>query len=140
MTSTRVPLIAYAVNATLLLCHEIDSAHWEEWTLFQLPGGSEGFVAVHIVLIGVVLWGLILVDRGHAWWRWFSLLLGLAGVTGGCLHFYFLLAGDARFSSSFSMGLIAAFLVTSLAQIAVTLLWWKARAKKGSELLSPSIK
>ncbi len=49
-----------AVNATLLICHEIDSAYWREWELFRIPGGASMFVALHIPLIAIVLWGLIL--------------------------------------------------------------------------------
>ena len=32
--------LIYLINATLLIVHEIDSAYWEEWKLFGLPGGA----------------------------------------------------------------------------------------------------
>ena len=99
--ATRLHLGVYL--ATLLLCHEIDSAYWQEWKLFRLPGGPEGFVGLHIILIGAILWGLILVARGHAWWPWFSLVIGLAGVAGGMVHTAFLVAGNESFSSWFSV-------------------------------------
>jgi hypothetical protein len=66
--SNRLPLSLCLLNAALLLCHEIDSAYRQEWKRLHLPGGPEGFVALHIVLVGVVLWGLIVVDRGRPAW------------------------------------------------------------------------
>jgi len=124
--TNRLPLGVYVLNANLLLCHEIDAAYQQEWKLYRLPGGPDGFVALHIVLIGFVLWGLILVERGSDSWRWFSLLLGLAGVGGGMVHAAFLVAGSELVSTLFSMGLIVAFIVTSILQVVVTLVWWNA--------------
>jgi hypothetical protein len=57
----------YAVNAVLLIVHEIDSAYWKEWELFHLPGGISGFLALHIPLILVVFYGfsrVVLETRG----------------------------------------------------------------------------
>ena len=37
----------YLTNSVLLINHEIDSAYWEEWDLFKLPGGLTLFLIVH---------------------------------------------------------------------------------------------
>jgi hypothetical protein len=67
-------------NAVLLITHEIDSAYWHEWELFRLPGGIQLFLMLHILLIGVVLWGyrsVVLWTRGA---RRYSFLLASAGI------------------------------------------------------------
>ncbi len=33
----------YLGNILMLIVHEIDSAYWEEWKLFRLPGGESVF-------------------------------------------------------------------------------------------------
>ena len=41
MNVMNLKTLAYFVNSVLLIVHEIDSAYWEEWNLFRLPGGGE---------------------------------------------------------------------------------------------------
>ena len=88
----RILEFVYVVNATLLICHEIDSAYWREWELFHIPGGAAAFVALHIPLVAIVLWGLVQTARGSPAWRWYSLLLSFAGIGGGLVHLAFLFA------------------------------------------------
>lgn len=114
---TRALLVLYVLNASLLLCHEIDSAFWKEWELFHLPGGATGFVALHLVLIPWVLWGAVAIARQRPAGRWLAILLGLGGLAGGAAHTAFLLSGDPRFTTLFSKSLIAAFVVTSALQL-----------------------
>ena len=114
------PIRIFGLNATLLLCHEIDSAYWREWELFGLPGGVQGFVVLHLVLVGLVFWGFQLLIVGDRKGRWFSLLLALGGIGGGILHGGFLLAGSHQFHLPVSIALIAAFLVVSLFQLGLT--------------------
>lgn len=40
----------YVVNTVLLINHEIDSAYWHEWELFNMKGGVEGFLLIHLPL------------------------------------------------------------------------------------------
>ena len=47
----------YIVNCALLFTHEIESAFWEEWDLFGLGGGVQGFLVVNFVLLLVALFG-----------------------------------------------------------------------------------
>ena len=112
----RTLLAVYFVNASLLLCHEIDSAVWREWDLFHLPGGAAGFVAMHLALVPLVLWGLVALVRRSPNGRWLALVVGLGGIAGGAAHATFLLSGDPRFATPLSLALIAAFTVASLAQ------------------------
>lgn len=123
-SSVRVPTFIYLVNATLLICHEIDSSFWREWDMFGIPGGAPMFVALHIPLIAIVLWGLIEAARGAHTWRWYSLLIAIAGIGGGLLHVAFLFAGNESFATPFSSTLIVAFLLTSLVQLTMTLRRW----------------
>jgi len=110
-------LAVYFVNASLLLCHEIDSAVWKEWDLFHLPGGGPGFVALHLALVPLVLWGLVAVVRRSRSARGLALLVGLGGLAGAVAHATFLLSGDPRFATPLSEALIVAFGVASLAQV-----------------------
>ena len=119
MTSQQRLLSAYLVNATLVLCHEIDAAYWHEWRLFHLPGGPAGFVAIHFVVVPLVLAGLVAVARGSVQSRWWAIGIGGAGIAGCIAHLAFLLHGDERFSTPFSVALIIAFGLSSLA-LAVT--------------------
>lgn len=106
-------LVAYLVNATLVLCHEIDSAYWREWELFRLPGGAAGFVVMHLVVVPIILVGLVMVARGSAQARWWSIPIGVAGAAGCIAHLTFLARGDERFSTPFSLSLIVAFGLSS---------------------------
>ncbi|MBN2294546.1 MAG: hypothetical protein JXM70_19105 [Pirellulales bacterium] len=126
MNSLRIPIIAYVLNATLILCHEIDSGYWKEWELFQLPGGIELFVSLHVFMIGFILLGLVLLAQNAVTGRWFALVIGLGGSGGAILHLYFLACGDQRFATTFSIGLIVAFLVSSVTQVFITVRYWKS--------------
>jgi hypothetical protein len=112
--SQRRLLFAYLVNASLLLCHEIDSAYWQEWRLFHLPGGPAGFVAMHLVVVPIILVGLVMVARGSAQSRWWSIPIGVAGAAGCIAHVTLLARGDESFSTSFSLALIVAFGLSSV--------------------------
>lgn len=67
---------------------------------------------------------MMLTARGDPSWRWYSLMTGIVGTCGGILHVSLLLAGSQLFSTWFSTSLIAAFLLTSIFQLVVTVLWW----------------
>jgi hypothetical protein len=107
-------LFIYLLNATLVLCHEIDSAYWHEWRLFHLPGGAAGFVAMHLVVVPIILVGLVAVARGSAQSRWWSIPIGIAGAAGCIAHLGFLARGDESFSTRFSVALIVAFGLSSV--------------------------
>jgi hypothetical protein len=111
----------YALNATLLLGHEIDSAYWREWELFHLPGGIQLFVFLHLLLLPLVLYGYREVCRRGARARVASLLLASIGMGAALLHAAFLLSGDARFTLLMSVLLLKAIFVVSLLQLIIAL-------------------
>jgi len=110
----------YLINAVLLINHEIDSAYWQEWELFRLPGGVSGFLLVHFPLLFVVLYGLVLVFQQSPAGLFFSLLLSLGGLFAFGIHTYFLRKGRDEFKSPMSQFILVATLVASLLQATVT--------------------
>jgi hypothetical protein len=111
----------YLVNAVTLTVHEIDSAYWKEWELFRLPGGLTGFLLLHFPLLSLVLYGLVLVDRGANAGHIFSLALSLAGIFAFSIHTYFLGQGREEFKTPASLAILWATLLLSLIQLGVTL-------------------
>ena len=110
----------YLVNAVLLINHEIDSAYWQEWELFRLPGGLSGFLLLHFPLLFVVLYGLVLVFQQARVGLVFSLLLSVGGLFAFGIHTYFLRRGRDEFQAPMSRFILVATLVLSLVQAAVT--------------------
>lgn len=106
----------YLVNATLLVTHEIDSAYWREWELLHLPGGIQGFLVCHLVLLPLVLFGLAEVARGRQSGLWFSLGLAGAGILACLIHGFYLLGGYPQFRLPMSLGVLGTSAVVSLIQ------------------------
>jgi hypothetical protein len=109
----------YLGNSVVLITHEIDSAYWQEWELFGLPGGIQLFLILHIFLLGVVLWGfrsVVLWTRGA---RTYSYLLACAGILAVLIHGGLLAAGTPQFRSPTSVALLIGTLILSIWQIAV---------------------
>lgn len=114
----------YLLNATLLVCHEIDSAYWREWELFRLPGGPGGFVLIHIPLVMFVIYGLIALVAGRPFGLIASLVVSLAGLTAFGLHGLFLARGRPEFRSPVSLGLLIGTVILSIAQLILTIRAW----------------
>ena len=112
----------YLTNAVLLICHEIDSAYWREWELFNLPGGAGFFVFLHLPLVAAVLYGLVLVSEGAAAGLVISLLLAASGVFAFSAHMFFIARGHSQFKTSMSLFILLATLLTSLAQGVVSVM------------------
>lgn len=115
----QVLLWVYAANATLLIVHEIDSAYWREWNLFGLAGGIGLFVTLHVPLVGLILWGLLEVQKRS----WVGLLLAGACAAGGFFaviaHTYFLRKGRPEFRHPVSIAVLAAMGLASAAEAMV---------------------
>ncbi len=111
---------AYLINATLLIAHEIDSAYQREWEMLRLPGGPGGFLLIHLPVVGLVLYGLVLLVRGGPAGLWFSLALAGCGVLAFCLHLFFLRKGHPAFRQPVSLFILGAILAASLAQAVLT--------------------
>ncbi|MGD0855564.1 MAG: DUF6713 family protein [Dehalococcoidia bacterium] len=110
----------YIFNAVLLIVHEIDSAYWQEWKLFRLPGGLTLFLCLHIPLAFVVLYGLLLVYQNVFAGLIISLILGLAGVFAFSIHTVFIWRGHTEFKVPVSVAILILTLVFSLIQLAAT--------------------
>jgi hypothetical protein len=110
----------YALNAALLIAHEIDSAYWREWELFGLGGGGVGFVALHVPLVLLILWGFERLLAGARAGLWMSVVLGLAGLSALVIHGAFLLRGHAQFRTPESIGVLLAAAIVSMAQLILT--------------------
>ena len=111
----------YLTNAVLLITHEIDSAYWKEWELFKLPGGSTGFVLLHLPLVFLILWGLVLVFQRSLAGLALSLILSLGGIFAFTIHTMFIKKGRNEFNVPVSLFLLMATLFVSLVQAACTI-------------------
>ena len=109
--------LVYLVNSVLLIVHEIDSAYWKEWELFRLPGGLDGFLLLHIPLVGLILYGLLMVEAGSMLGTIIYYIVNFGGFFAFSIHTYFLRKGDERFTSRVSQLLLYAILATSLVQL-----------------------
>ncbi len=108
----------YLLNAAVLLTHQIDAAFWHEWELFHIPGGGQLNLLLNLPLIVLVLFGLVALAQGRSAASFLYGLLAATGLFTAGIHSYFLLHGDAGFRLPVSLGLLAATLLLSLAQIA----------------------
>ena len=111
----------YLANSVLLINHEIDSAYWKEWELFKLPGGTTGFLLLHLPLLFLILYGLILVSKHSASGLLFSLILCFGGIFAFANHTYFLRKGRSEFNKPISKCMLVVILLVSTIQLAVTL-------------------
>jgi chromate transport protein ChrA len=119
---TEILFWLYLANAVLLITHEIDSAYWQEWKMFGIPGGVNGFLILHLPLVFLVLYGLVLVFQQAFSGLIFSLLLSFAGIFAFIVHTLFIKLGREEFRTPLSLGILIASFIVSLAQAAVTVL------------------
>jgi drug/metabolite transporter (DMT)-like permease len=76
---------------------------------------------MHLFVVPLILVGLVMVVRGTAQSRWWSIAIGIAGTAGCAIHLVFLASGDERFTTMFSVSLIAAFGLSSAALTVIAL-------------------
>jgi hypothetical protein len=117
----------YAITAALLVVHEIDSAYWREWELFGLPGGIAAFLAIHVLLVLLVLWGHERVIAASRAGSRMAMAVGAAGVATAAIHGAFLLRGSAAFRTAPSLAVIGACCASGIALIAAA-----ARTARGT--------
>ena len=107
----------YFLNALALMLHEIDSAYWNEWKLFNLSGGMNGFLVFNLAAIVIVLYGFMEIVKATSIGIWFSILLGLIGIFTFGIHMYFIGKGKNEFKVPFSIAILVSTLVVSIAEI-----------------------
>lgn len=118
---TELLVWLYLINSVLLINHEIDSAYWNEWNLFKIPRGINGFLFVHFPLLFLVLYGLLQLYQGSQLGLIFSLGLSLAGVFAFTAHTYFIRKGRNEFNVPASLFILISTLIVSLIQGAITI-------------------
>jgi len=111
----------YGANATILIAHEIDAAYWHEWQLFNLPGGIQLFVLLHLLLLPLVLVGYREIVRRGRYARQVSLGLASVGIFTALLHGAFILSGDSLFSLPASQLLLLATFLVSAYQFSISI-------------------
>ncbi len=111
----------YLVNSVLLINHEIDSAYWKEWKLFKLPGGSTGFLILHLPLVFLIMYGLVLVFQRSVIGLIFSLVFSIGGIFAFTIHTIFIKKGNNEFKVPVSLFILASTLLVSIIQAAITI-------------------
>jgi len=106
----------YFVNTSLLFSHEVDSAYWNEWNLFGIPGGIQLFLVMNIILIVIGLVGFRYVVLRKRSGLWFSLLQSLCGMFAFILHGIFIMKGHTEFTLPVSEILLVLILLVSVIQ------------------------
>lgn len=120
MTGYEVLFWFYLTNLILLIVHEIDSAYWQEWNLFKLPGEITGFLLMHIPILFLVLYGLVVVFQQVPSGLLFSFFLSASGILAFILHIIFLTKGRKEFKIPVSIILLIMILIVSLSQLILT--------------------
>ena len=111
----------YLANAVFIICHEIDSAYWNEWELFKLPGGITLFLILHFPILFFILFGVNLVYRQTYGGLVVSLILGAGGIFAFFIHTYFIKKGRDEFRIPISIFILVAIAVVSIAQMALSI-------------------
>lgn len=111
----------YLCNATVIMCHEIESAYWKEWEMFRLPGGLTGFIVLHIPLVFLILWGLVEVRNGSMAGLVISFFLTAGSIGAALIHTWFIKRGGKEFSLPISRIILLTAFLLSVVQCAVTI-------------------
>jgi hypothetical protein len=113
-------------NTILLIVHEIESAYWKEWNLFNISRADEQkglviFILLHIPLLAVVLWGLLEIFFNTYTGLILSLVISLAGIAAFTIHMAYLKKGHAAFRTPLSVILLVSIVLVSIAQLALSI-------------------
>ena len=111
----------YMVNAVLLIIHEIESAYWQEWELFRLPGELTGFLLLHFPLLFVILIGIVEVYKASGAGYLISIIVALGGIFAFSIHTYFLQKGKRGFDLKISKIILFSILIVSLVQLGLSM-------------------
>ncbi|MGQ8338304.1 DUF6713 family protein [Sunxiuqinia sp. A32] len=111
----------YLINATILINHEIESAYWEEWKLFKIPGKLTGYILIHLPLIFIILLGVIELFKESILGYSISLFVGASGIFAYFIHHYFTRKGEEGFDLIISRFLLMATLLLSIIQLVFTI-------------------
>ncbi len=118
---------AYVLTATLLVAHQIDSAYWEEWRLFGIGGGIQGFVLLNVPLVLLFLYGLLQVAGGRRGGAWFGVALSAVGVGAFAIHAWLLYRGHTEFRVPVSLAVLGGAFLSSVGLAWLSLGWLRAQ-------------
>ena len=105
----------YVCTLGLLAAHQIDSAFWQEWDLFGMPGGIQVFVLVNVALILPFLYGLTCLVREPRTGAPYGVVLSGVGVFAFLIHMWFFAQGRPEFRAPVSIVVLVVTLGTSMA-------------------------
>lgn len=115
MGSERLLLRLYMLDAALFLTHEIDSAYWQEWRLFGIPGGIGLFALIHIPAVLLLVWGLLQLAEARPWGYRIAALLAFVGFAALFIHAGYIATGHPEFRTPVSLAVIVAMAAVSVA-------------------------
>jgi hypothetical protein len=118
----RIAVKLYLLNLALLATHEIDSAFWHEWNLFNLPGGIDLFLVLNLALLLLFMFGFEKVVKWEKGALVFSYILAFSGIFAFLIHSYFILNGNPEFNSFISYAILLLTFVTSITQLVFLIL------------------
>ena len=122
MTIKKTAVILYITNLALLVTHEIDSAYWHEWKLFNLPGGIDLFLILNFLLIIIFLFGLPRIMEWKKYADYFYFLLAFSGIFAFIIHSYFIFTGHPEFNTMVSWAILILTFILSVVQLIVLLI------------------
>jgi hypothetical protein len=112
----------YAVNATLIIIHEMDSAYQKEWELFRLPGGATLFLALHVPIVLLLLWGAVLVYMERPAGLVLSFVLAAGGIFACAIHTVFIKKGHPAFRAPISQVILWGGALVSVVQAVISVM------------------
>jgi ABC-type transport system involved in cytochrome c biogenesis permease subunit len=118
----RITVKLYIINLALLATHEIDSAFWHEWHLFNLPGGIDLFLVLNLILLLLFMFGFEKVVKWEKGAPLFSYILAFSGIFAFVIHSYFILNGNPEFTSVVSFAILLLTFITSIVQLVFLIL------------------
>ncbi|MBN2402478.1 MAG: hypothetical protein JXN64_08760 [Spirochaetes bacterium] len=112
--------ILFAINATLLLLHEIESAYEREWEILRIPGRITIFLILHIPIILLILYGLLEIEKQSSQGLWLGIIMGIAGVIPFLVHKVFVKRSD-HFNSALSNIIIYLNIISGIGTVILSL-------------------
>jgi hypothetical protein len=132
MSLIKMHRMVYMVNLALLFTHEIDSAYWQEWNLFGLPGGIQLFLILNLILLLITLYGFSALMNNQRSGFVIAMILSLSGLFAFSIHSYFIVTGHSEFTLPASETLLLFILLVSLIQGILIAFIYKEKNKQSA--------
>lgn len=76
----------FALNATLLILHEIESGYEKEWEILRLPFKLTGFLVLHIPILLILFYGVLEVEKQSTAGQIIGIISGAGGFIPFLVH------------------------------------------------------